>query len=429
MTTALLWFRRDLRLADHPALTRAARDFDRVVLRLRARRRAAPRALLPRPRGRRSCSAACARSTPACASAAAGSSSARAGRSASSSRWRGEVGAEAVLWTSDVAPYARARDGRVTEALRGAGRAGAPADRRLRRRHRQPRTQGGKPFTVFTPFFKHWRTLERRTVHRAPAQLAPLPSVLRKGRLPARARRPRARRAALRAGRGGRARALGRLARRPDRRLRRAPTTRSARHGTSGLSPYLRWGCVSAAECEARAARHGGAGARGLDPPAVLARLLRPRPARPSRQRAPGVPGEVPRPGVGGRRRRVRRLARGPHRLSARRRRHAPARAHGLDAQPRAARRRVVSHEGPAPRLAPGRAPLRGAAARRRAGAEQRQLAVGDLGRRRSRAVLPAHVQPRPAAAEVRSRRRLRAPLGARAARRARRAPRGAVDG
>jgi deoxyribodipyrimidine photo-lyase len=32
-------------------------------------------------------------------------------------------------------------------------------------------------------------------------------------------------------------------------------------HGTSRLSPYLRWGCVSAAECEARAARRGGAGA------------------------------------------------------------------------------------------------------------------------------------------------------------------------
>ncbi len=32
-------------------------------------------------------------------------------------------------------------------------------------------------------------------------------------------------------------------------------------HGTSGLSPYLRWGCVSAAECEQRAARRGGDGA------------------------------------------------------------------------------------------------------------------------------------------------------------------------
>ncbi|MDX6678148.1 MAG: deoxyribodipyrimidine photo-lyase, partial [Solirubrobacteraceae bacterium] len=29
--TALLWFRRDLRVADHPALTLAAREFKRVV--------------------------------------------------------------------------------------------------------------------------------------------------------------------------------------------------------------------------------------------------------------------------------------------------------------------------------------------------------------------------------------------------------------
>jgi len=30
-TTALLWYRRDLRVADHPALTLAVREFDRVV--------------------------------------------------------------------------------------------------------------------------------------------------------------------------------------------------------------------------------------------------------------------------------------------------------------------------------------------------------------------------------------------------------------
>lgn len=31
MTSALLWFRRDLRLSDHSALTRAVRDFDGVI--------------------------------------------------------------------------------------------------------------------------------------------------------------------------------------------------------------------------------------------------------------------------------------------------------------------------------------------------------------------------------------------------------------
>jgi deoxyribodipyrimidine photo-lyase len=34
-----------------------------------------------------------------------------------------------------------------------------------------------------------------------------------------------------------------------------------SRRGTSVLSPYLRWGCLSARECEERAARRGGPGA------------------------------------------------------------------------------------------------------------------------------------------------------------------------
>jgi hypothetical protein len=34
MTTALLWFRRDLGLAAHPELTRATRDFYRVLSRI-----------------------------------------------------------------------------------------------------------------------------------------------------------------------------------------------------------------------------------------------------------------------------------------------------------------------------------------------------------------------------------------------------------
>ena len=44
---------------------------------------------------------------------------------------------------------------------------------------------------------------------------------------------------------------------------------------------------------------------------------------------------------------RFRGLVRGPHRLPARGRRHAPATARGLDAQPRAARGRLVPHQGP----------------------------------------------------------------------------------
>jgi len=73
MTTALLWYRRDLRIADHPALTRAAREFRRVVpvfvlddALLRGRFASGPRAAFML--------AACVRWTTSCASAAAGSS-------------------------------------------------------------------------------------------------------------------------------------------------------------------------------------------------------------------------------------------------------------------------------------------------------------------------------------------------------------------
>jgi deoxyribodipyrimidine photo-lyase len=88
-----------------------------------------------------------------------------------------------------------------------------------------------------------------------------LPSALRKGRLPAPPPGPglpephcapgeHAARAALAAWTGG-----------PIDRYAQTHDALADERGTSGLSPYLRWGCVSAAECEARAARRGGPGA------------------------------------------------------------------------------------------------------------------------------------------------------------------------
>ncbi len=261
MTTALLWFRRDLRLADHPALTRATRDFDRVVpvfvlddaLR-HGRFASAPReAFMLR----------CLRALDADLRERGSGLVIRAGRPERVlPELAGEVGAAAVLWTSDVSPYARARDRRVTEALRAEDVAALPQGGGYVVDISRPRTQGGTPFTVFTPFFRQWRGMERRTVHRAPAELAPLPSALRKGSIPA-----------APAGRSelaephcepGEAAARAALAAWLDGPIDGYAETHDAladERGTSGLSPYLRWGCVSAAECEARAARRGGAGA------------------------------------------------------------------------------------------------------------------------------------------------------------------------
>jgi deoxyribodipyrimidine photo-lyase len=260
MTTALLWYRRDLRLADHPALSRAARDFDRVicvfvlddVLR-HGRFSSAPREAFM---------LGCLRALDAGLRERGSGLVVREGRPERELvALAQEVGAEAVLWTSDVAPYARARDSRVTHALRAAGVQALPQTGGYVVDISKPRTQGGTPFTVFTPFFKHWRSLERRTVHRAPAQLAPLPSALRKGRLPAAPDGGQLAEPHCEPGEEAARAALAAWLEGPIDGYATAHDAVGKAGGTSGLSPYLRWGCVSAAECEARAARHGGAGA------------------------------------------------------------------------------------------------------------------------------------------------------------------------
>ena len=83
----------------------------------------------------------------------------------------GEAGASAVLWTSDVSPYARARDARVTEALGEAGIDAMPCSGNYCVDISRPRTRDGRPFRVFSPFWRAWREVERRPVHRAPPEL------------------------------------------------------------------------------------------------------------------------------------------------------------------------------------------------------------------------------------------------------------------
>jgi deoxyribodipyrimidine photo-lyase len=263
-TTALLWFRRDLRLADHPALTRALAEFHRVVpvfvlddALLRGRFASGPRTafmlgcLLELDAGLRE----------------RGSGLVvRHGRPEEELvALAAEARASAVLWTSDVAPYARARDRRVTGALRAADVQPMPQGGAYVVDVAKPRTKAGRPFTMFTPFHRHWLDLPRRTVHRTATELPALPGGLRKGRVPALDALGLDAGAVLPepACEPGEAAARAALARWLD-----GPIDHYAeRHdalgadGTSRLSPYLRWGCVSAAECEARAARRGSAGA------------------------------------------------------------------------------------------------------------------------------------------------------------------------
>ncbi len=261
-TTALLWFRRDLRLADHPALTRALAEFERVVpvfvlddALLHGRFASSPRTAFM---------LGCLRELDAGLRARGSGLVVCHGRPENELvTLASQAGASAVLWTSDVSPYARARDRRVTEALGAAGLRAVPSGGAYVVDVSKPRTKAGRPFTVFTPFHRHWLDLERRTVHRAPAALAPLPSAVRKGRLPALdALGLDADPLPEPAFEPGEAAARTALARWLDGPIDHYGERHDAlgANGTSRLSPYLRWGCISAAECEARAARRGGAG-------------------------------------------------------------------------------------------------------------------------------------------------------------------------
>lgn len=263
-TTALLWYRRDLRVADHPALALAVREYERVIpvfvlddALLHGRFASSPRTAFM---------LGCLRSLDTALRDCGSGLVVRHGpperELVALAR---ETRAQGVLWTSDVAPYARARDRAVTIALGDAGVRARPQGGAYVVDVSKPRTQGGKPFTVFSPFHRRWSDLERRAIHRAPAALPALPGALRKGRLPA-----------LQALGIGDDVSLPEQGCEPGEPAARAALARwlggpidaygdthdlVAQDGTSGLSAYLRWGCVSAAECEQRAARRGGSGA------------------------------------------------------------------------------------------------------------------------------------------------------------------------
>ncbi len=265
MSTAVVWFRRDLRLHDHPALSSAVGEFEHIVPAF-----VLDEALL---RGR---FASAARTTFMLGCLRALDEELRQRGSRLVIR-RGPpeqaitdlalaAGAAAVFWTSDVSPYARARDARVTEALRVAGVQARAHGGNYVIDIAKPRTQDDGAYHVFSPFFRRWRSLERRPVHGAPRKLRPVPSEIAGEDLPhsivdlglaaagvaepiAAPGEPAARQALEQWLADG-------LARYADRQ------NGMGRLGTSRLSPYLRWGCLSPRELEHRAlTESGGKGA------------------------------------------------------------------------------------------------------------------------------------------------------------------------
>lgn len=258
---ALMWFRRDLRVRDLPALAAAAR----------AERTVPVFVLDPRllGKGRWTCDArtafmaACLRELDGALRERGGRLVIREGRPEREiPRLAAEAGARDVHWTADVSPWARRRDQRVIDALAADGVRAHPAPGGcVVDDPSKVLTGQGKPYTVFSPFARRWLATERRSPVRAPRELR-LPARLRTGRLPS-LRDLGVRdepELAFEPGEAAAHRALERFLRSglssyDDR--RDAPAG-----GSSRLSPYLRWGCLSALELDGRVNGRGGAGAK-----------------------------------------------------------------------------------------------------------------------------------------------------------------------
>ena len=256
--TAIVWFRRDLRVHDHPALHAAAGAHDRVVpLYVLDRRLLGGRFASP---ARTAFLLGCLRDLDGALRERGAALVIREGRPEDVvPELAREVGARTVSWTNDVSAFALRRDAAVTGALARDGVAAAPHAGNFCADVALPRTRAGAPMTVFTPFWRQWERLERRRLVKAPARLR-LPDGLEPGAIPGAPVLAEvlpdpfcvpgegAARAALAAWIDG---PVDGYAERHDR----------LAGGTSGLSPHLRWGCLSPREVEHRVAARGGEGA------------------------------------------------------------------------------------------------------------------------------------------------------------------------
>lgn len=167
--TSVMWFRRDLRLHDQPALAAALERGPVAPLFVIDDRLIHGR--WPSP-NRVAFMLESLASLRAELTARGGRLHVRVGRpEVEVPRFALEAGAIDVFASRDYSPYARRRDRRVAEALGGAGVAFHARRGVLVHEPEDIRKDDGTPFAVFTPFLRRWSALDRRAVLEAPAQI------------------------------------------------------------------------------------------------------------------------------------------------------------------------------------------------------------------------------------------------------------------
>lgn len=167
--TTVVWFRRDLRLSDHPALCDAVDNSTAVVplfvLDERLTRQSPLRAwllfdtleALGRSLTRRGSGLVVRLGSPELVVPEVAR----------------QVGAAAVLASRDVTPFSSARDRSVAEALRTEGRDLHLRPGLLLAEPESMRTSAGSPYAVFTPFWRRLQGAPRRTPLAAPERVPP----------------------------------------------------------------------------------------------------------------------------------------------------------------------------------------------------------------------------------------------------------------
>ncbi len=257
MPTSLLWFRRDLRLADHPALLAAVdaagREGDVLPVFVVDPALWRP-AGAPRRQFLRNCLAALQESLD-------GALVLRSGDPVDVlPALAREAGAGSVHVSADAGPYGRRRDAAVEQALgpiplvrTGSPYAVTPG--------RVTKADGG-PFTVFSPFARAWRAHGWR----APA---PRPASVRwSAGVPSEDLPPHQDLGGVQLPAAGEAAALAAWKRFRDEQLSGYPETRNRpdTQGTSRLSAYLKYGCVHPRTLLAELADVSGADGEETEP-------------------------------------------------------------------------------------------------------------------------------------------------------------------
>lgn len=268
MTVSVVWFRRDLRVHDHPALTRAVEAGDRVVPlfvvdeRLLDGRWRSPNRLWFLREGVAALAASlAARGAPLVVE--------RGDPTALVPAVARAVGATRVAVGRDHTPFGRARDRAVADRLRASGIAFEAAPGGLIVEPEAIATAGGTPFRAYGPFRRAWLQAARRELLPAPSTIVPAPGMAATTRGIEAVLGPIAPTAdptcLPEPGEAAARRRLGWWAASPALDRYAVDRDRLDLDGTSRLGADLRFGLLSAGEVAARCAGEGDGRRRFLD--------------------------------------------------------------------------------------------------------------------------------------------------------------------